>query len=96
MEECLDGWAFDQSEFLSTTVSEVTKWTPAFVFSPAFIHYFTGLGSNHHEQCKQSLSAPHLNSVTGLSPAKLLRWMDEPSQKEALPLLVQARFVDTD
>lgn len=24
-EECLDGWTFDRSEFLATTVSEVTR-----------------------------------------------------------------------
>lgn len=80
-EECLDGWAFDQSEFLSTTVSEVTKGNPSICF---FTCIHTPLGSNHHQKFKR----PHICPQSKLCPSPTDGWTCIPKESDSLSLLV--------
>lgn len=80
-EECLDGWAFDQSEFFSTTVSEVTKGNLSICF---FTCILTPLGSNHHQKFKR----PHIWPQSKLCPSPTDGWTCIPKESDSLSLLV--------
>lgn len=81
-EECLDGWTFDKSEFLSTTVSEVT--TPAFVVSPAFSP------PHHHHHHHQILCMCPPESKLSLSPTD--RRTDTHSKRQRFLVLRKKLF----